>query len=130
MSLDNLSILGHTVRESRKLEGFTAPEGLSSVTLRSDEVTANCPVTGQRDFYTVTITYVPGPLCIESKSLKLYLNSFANEGIFAEGLAARIRQDVMAAIQATSCHVEVIQKARGGITITAIANDPHSEVTQ
>ena len=130
MSIDNLSILGHTVRESQKLEGFTTPQGLSSVTLRSDEVTACCPVTGQRDFYNVAIIYVPGPLCIESKSLKLYLNSFANEGIFAETLATRIRQDVIAAIQARSCRVEIIQKARGGITITAVADETNNEVAE
>jgi|SRR6266536_2075945 len=128
MSIDHLSILGQTVRESKTLEGFTTPQGLSSVTLRSDEVTACCPVTGQRDFYTVTITYVPGPLCLESKSLKLYLNSFTNEGIFAETLATRIRQDVMEAIHAHSCRVETIQKARGGITITAVADEAGNEV--
>jgi 7-cyano-7-deazaguanine reductase len=129
MSIDDLSILGKPVRESKQLEGFTTPEGLSSVTLRSDEVTACCPVTGQRDFYTVTIAYVPGSLCLESKSLKLYLNSFANEGVFVEALATQIRQDVMAAIQPRTCRVEVFQKARGGITITAVADETGSEGT-
>lgn len=123
MSLDRLTILGHTVRESTTLEGFDTPEGLSLVTLRSDEVTACCPVTAQRDFYTVTITYTPGPLCLESKSLKLYLTSFANEGMFAETLATRIRQDVKKAIQPRSCRVEIQQKPRGGIAITAIADE-------
>jgi 7-cyano-7-deazaguanine reductase len=122
MSLDHLTILGHSVRESTTLEGFATPEGLSLVALRSDEVTACCPVTAQRDFYTVTITYVPGPQCLESKSLKLYLNSFANEGMFAETLATRIRQDVREAIHPRSCRVEILQKARGGISITAIAD--------
>ena len=121
LSIDKLSILGHSVRESRILEGFATPSGLSLVTLHSDEVTACCPVTGQRDFYQVKISYVPGPLCVESKSLKLYLNSFANEGIFAETLATRIRADVVAAIQPQSCRVETVQKARGGIPITAVA---------
>ena len=122
MGLDRLTILGHAVRESTTLEGFDTPEGLSLVTLRSDEVTACCPVTAQRDFYTVTITYGPGLLCLESKSLKLYLTSFANQGMFAETLATRIRQDVMLAIQPRSCRVEIQQKPRGGIAITAIAD--------
>lgn len=130
MSTEHLSILGHTVRESKEMEGFAAPEGLFSVSLRSDEVTACCPVTGQRDYYTVTITYVPGPLCIESKSLKLYLNSFANEGIFAEVLATRIRHDVMTTIQPHSCRVDIVQKARGGITITAVADEAGKETAQ
>lgn len=123
MSLDHLTTLGHPVRESTTLEGFATPKGLSLVTLRSDEVTACCPVTAQRDFYTVTITYVPGSLCLESKSLKLYLNSFANEGMFAETLATRLRQDVWEAIHPHACRVEILQKARGGISITAVADE-------
>lgn len=123
MSLDTLTILGHPVRESTTLEGFSTPKGLSLVTLRSDEVTACCPVTAQRDFYTVTIAYVPGSLCLESKSLKLYLNSFANTGMFAETLASQIRQDVMAAMHPHSCRVEIVQKPRGGISITAVADE-------
>ena len=126
MSSDQLTILGQVVRESTKLEGFKRPESLSSVTMISDEVTANCPITGQRDFYTVTIFYVPQSLCIESKSLKLYLNSFANQGIFVEALSAKIRSDVMAAIEPEACRVEVIQKSRGGITIKAVAGEETS----
>lgn len=128
MGLDRLTILGHSVRESTTLEGFTTPEGLSLVTLRSDEVTACCPVTAQRDFYTVSITYVPDQLCLESKSLKLYLNSFANEGMFAETLATRIRQDVRNAIHPLSCRVEILQKPRGGITITAVADETSDQI--
>jgi 7-cyano-7-deazaguanine reductase len=74
-------------------------------------------------FYTLTITYVPGSLCLENKSLKLYLNSFANQGMFAETLATRIRQDVKEAIHPRSCRVEIVQKARGGISITAVADE-------
>lgn len=129
MSLDRLTILGHDVRESTTLEGFATPEGLSLVTLCSDEVTARCPITAQRDFYTVTITYMPGPLCLESKSLKLYLNSFASEGIFAETLATRIRRDVKEAIHPRSCRVEVLQKPRGGITITAVSDDANEQAS-
>jgi 7-cyano-7-deazaguanine reductase len=91
--------------------------------MTSDELTAVCPVTGQPDLYVATIEYWPGKLCIESKSLKLYLSGYRNEGHFAEALAVRIRDDVAEAVQLPADKVRVIlrQKARGGITITATA---------
>ena len=73
------------------LETFPNP-GVRRVGLTSDELTAMCPVTGQPDLYTATIEYRPGELCLESKSLKLYLMQFRNEGDFCEALAVRIRE--------------------------------------
>lgn len=104
-----------------ELDTFPAPAGLDAVTMTSDELTALCPVTGQPDFYTVTIEYVPGPLCIESKSLKLYLWHFRDQGVFCEQLAVDIRDKVVATIQPRACTVTLVQKARGGITITAVS---------
>jgi 7-cyano-7-deazaguanine reductase len=89
------------------------------VTLMSDEVTANCPITGQPDFYTVSIT-IAGGHSIESKSLKLYFQSMRNEGMFCENLAGRIKQDINALIDCP-VSVIVIQKPRGGISIKATA---------
>jgi 7-cyano-7-deazaguanine reductase len=91
--------------------------------MTSDELTAICPVTGQPDLYVATIAFEPGALCLESKSLKLYLARFRNEGAFGEALAVRIRDDVAAALELGPEKVEVTleQKARGGITITATA---------
>jgi 7-cyano-7-deazaguanine reductase len=102
------------------LETFPNP-GVSHVEMTSDELTAVCPVTGQPDMYVATLEYWPGPLCIESKSLKLYLNSFRDEGHFAEALAVRIRDDAAEALQVPADKVRVTlrQKSRGGITITA-----------
>jgi 7-cyano-7-deazaguanine reductase len=114
--------LGKKVAEpSRKLEVFPKPEGVQRVVLDSDEVTSLCPVTGQPDWETVVIEYAPDKLCIESKSLKLYLWSFRSEGVFCEALADEIAQDVFAACQPFWCKVTVIQKPRGGIRITATA---------
>jgi 7-cyano-7-deazaguanine reductase len=115
--------LGHAGSEHYAgLETFENP-GVASVEMRSDELTAVCPITGQPDLYTATISYRPKQLCLESKSLKLYLSSFRNEGSFCEALAVRIRDDVAAALElpATEVTVELEQKARGGITITAEA---------
>jgi len=102
------------------LETFPSP-GVSHVEMTSDELTAVCPVTGQPDLYVATIEYWPGPLCLESKSLKLYLSAYRNEGHFCEALAVKIRDDVAEALELASDKVRVTlrQKSRGGITITA-----------
>ena len=114
--------LGHDVRvPARQLEIFPAPPGLKRVVLDSDEVTSLCPVTGQPDWETVVIEFAPDQYCIESKSLKLYLWSYRNEGVFCEALASRMAQDVFAACQPYWCTVTVTQKPRGGIKITATA---------
>lgn len=113
--------LGHAGSEHYAgLETFPNP-GVSHVELTSDELTAVCPITAQPDLYVATIAYEPGPLCLESKSLKIYLSRFRNEGAFCEALAVRIRDDVAEALELPRerVHVTLEQKARGGITITA-----------
>jgi 7-cyano-7-deazaguanine reductase len=102
------------------LEAFANP-GVARVELDGDELTAVCPVTNQPDLYRVRIAYEPDQLCLESKSVKLYFSSFRNEGVFAEALAVRIRDDVAGALalEPSRVHVTLVQKARGGITITA-----------
>ncbi len=115
--------LGHAGSESYAgLETFENP-GVTHVELTSDELTATCPITGQPDFYVATIECWPGTLCLESKSLKLYLAAFRNEGAFCEALAVRIRDDVSEALelQPDKVRVTLKQKARGGITIVATA---------
>jgi 7-cyano-7-deazaguanine reductase len=102
------------------LETFANP-GVSHVEMTSDELTAICPVTGQPDLYVATIEFWPQALCLESKSLKLYLSGFRNEGHFCEALAVKIRDDVAEVLELPPDKVRVTlkQKARGGITITA-----------
>jgi 7-cyano-7-deazaguanine reductase len=102
------------------LETFANP-GVSRVEMTSDELTAVCPVTGQPDLYVATIEFWPQALCIESKSLKLYLSGFRNQGHFCEALTVKIRDDVAEALALPSDKVRVtlVQKARGGITIAA-----------
>ena len=113
--------LGHPGNEHYAgLETFPNP-GVERVELAGDELTSVCPITGQPDLYRLTIAYRPDALCLESKSVKLYLMSFRNEGVFCEALAVRIRDDVAAALELDAGRVSVTleQKARGGITITA-----------
>jgi len=102
------------------LETFANP-GVSQVEMTSDELAAVCPVTGQPDLYVATIEYRPEAVCLESKSLKLYLVRFRDEPHFCEALAVRIRDDVAEALELSVDKVKVTlrQKARGGISITA-----------
>jgi 7-cyano-7-deazaguanine reductase len=113
--------LGHAGSEHYAgLESFPNP-GVSRVELTCDELVAVCPITGQPDLYVAAIDYAPRDLCLESKSLKLYLSSYRNEGVFCEALAVKIRDDVADALglDADGVGVRLTQKARGGITITA-----------
>jgi 7-cyano-7-deazaguanine reductase len=102
------------------LETFPNP-GVSHVEMTSDELTALGPVVGYPDLYVARIEYWPQALCLESKSLKLYLGTFRDEEHFCEALAVRIRDDVAAALElpAEKVRVALTQKARGGISITA-----------
>jgi 7-cyano-7-deazaguanine reductase len=113
--------LGHAGSNSYAgLETFPNP-GVERVEMVSDELTALCPITCQPDFYTATITFEPDALCLESKSLKIYLSRFHDQGVFCEALAVEIRDGVAKALRLdwTRVHVSLRQKARGGITITA-----------
>jgi 7-cyano-7-deazaguanine reductase len=115
--------LGHAGSEHYAgLESFPNP-GVTEVEMKSDELTAVCPITGQADFYIARITYSPQSLCLESKSLKIYLSRFRNEGVFAEALAVRIKDDVATALEIDrgAVIVTLTQKPRGGITINATA---------
>ncbi|HEX2952863.1 MAG TPA: preQ(1) synthase [Bacillota bacterium] len=119
---NDFTVLGKTVRNPvRKMDVFPKPEGVEKVVLESDEVTSVCPVTGQPDWETVIIEFAPDQLCIESKSLKLYLWSFREEGVFCEALASTIANDVLATCKPHWCTVTVAQKSRGGVKITATA---------
>ena len=80
------------------------------------EFTSMCPMTGQPDFGTITFTYTPARLCVELKSLKLYLQRFRNEGVFYEHLVNRLLDDFVKACQPLRCKVTGAFTPRGGIT--------------
>lgn len=105
------------------LETFPNP-GVDTVVMETDEVTAICPVTGQPDWYTVRVQYSPVTDCLESKSLKLYLWSFREHGAFGEKLATIIAEDLYQVLMPSLVEVTVIQKPRGGISITSTARRP------
>lgn len=88
------------------------------------EFTSICPVTGQPDFGTITISYVPEALCVESKSLKFYLFSYRNRGAFNEDIVNRILNDLVKAVSPRKATVRGVFTARGGISITVEASHP------
>jgi len=78
------------------------------------EFTSVCPVTGQPDFATITLTYTPDKKCVEMKSLKLYYFSFRNKGIFYEAVTNSILDDLVAALDPIRMTVEGDFAVRGG----------------
>jgi 7-cyano-7-deazaguanine reductase len=102
---------------SRDLKTFPnpKPDRAYTVHFETDEFTCLCPMTGQPDFATITIEYVPAALCVELKSLKLYLWSFRAEGAFHEAVTNRILDDLVALLQPRRLTVTGDFNIRGGI---------------
>jgi 7-cyano-7-deazaguanine reductase len=102
---------------TKDLETFPNPNPERDYEIRFDcpEFTCLCPKTGQPDFATISIRYVPGDTCVELKSLKLYLWSYRNEGAFHEAVTNKIMDDLVAATNPRSMTVEGDFWVRGGI---------------
>ena len=92
------------------------PEREYQIEIVCPEFTSVCPKTGQPDFGTLTITYVPARKCVELKSLKLYLQRFRNEGIFYETATNRILDDLVAVLAPRRMTLVAAFTPRGGIT--------------
>ena len=97
------------------------PDRDYSIEIVCPEFTSVCPKTGQPDFGTLTFTYTPDQLCVELKSLKVYLQQFRNEGIFYEHATNCILDDVVAAVQPRRMKLTAKFTPRGGITTTITA---------
>lgn len=117
-----LTVLGSEARRPiDHVEVFPAPDHVTIVRAVTDEVASMCPVTRQPDLSRVEIEYEPGPSCVESKSLKLYLWRFRDRAVFAEALAAEIAEEIFTSAQARRVTITLTQRPRGGITISAVA---------
>jgi 7-cyano-7-deazaguanine reductase len=121
--LAGLTLLGNTTQPVKKLETFPNhhPGRNYTVTLQTEEFTCVCPMTGQPDFAKIKIQYIPDKKIVESKSLKLYLWSFRNEGVFHEHITNVILDDLVAALRPRWCKVSAEFAVRGGIGITVDA---------
>ncbi|MFP6900666.1 MAG: preQ(1) synthase [Opitutales bacterium] len=123
-------------------EGATQPQGKLEtfpnhhvdrdylVELDTEEFTCLCPVTGQPDFADIRICYVPDERLVESKSLKLYLWSYRDKGIFHEHFANVLLEDLVEALSPRWCEVEAKFNPRGGIGITVTAEHGAKPATQ
>ncbi len=111
-----------TTRPTKQLETFPNPKPGRDYHIQFDcpEFTCLCPMTGQPDFATILIDYVPDALCVELKSLKLYLWSYRNEGAFHEAVTNQIADDLIAAIHPRSITVTGKFWIRGGITTNVV----------
>lgn len=139
--LEGVSLLGdhHTTYPTNYapeiLETFVNkhPENEYLVTLHCPEFTSLCPKTGQPDFATIIISYIPGERMVESKSLKLYLFSFRNHGDFHEDCINIIMNDLIKLMAPKYIEVTGIFTPRGGISIYPFANyadTDHRELKQ
>lgn len=97
------------------------PERDYEIKIDAPEFTCLCPMTGQPDFATITIEYVPDALCLELKALKLYLWSYRNEGAFHEAVTNKILSDLVAAVDPRRMTVTGQFNVRGGIRTTVVA---------
>jgi len=106
-----------STQPSKDLDTFASPhpERDYSIRIRVPEFTCLCPKTGQPDFATLHLDYIPDRLCVELKSLKLYVWSFRNEGAFHEDVTNRILDDLVAACQPRFMRLRAEFYVRGGI---------------
>nr|WP_320132464.1 preQ(1) synthase [uncultured Holophaga sp.] len=108
---------------SKQLETFASPRPGRpfEIVFETEEFTCLCPMTGQPDFAKLKITYMPDQLCVESKSLKLYLWSYRNEGAFHEAVTNQIADDLVETLKPTWLRVDGDFLIRGGIrTLVAV----------
>ncbi len=121
--LEGLTMLGRKAEPGKKLEAFPNhnPDRYYKVTLETDEFTCICPMTGQPDFASIRVDYVPDKSVVESKSFKLYLWSYRNEGVFHEHVVNTILDDLVKALDPHWCKVTGVFNVRGGIGITVEA---------
>ncbi|MGD2166954.1 MAG: preQ(1) synthase [Gammaproteobacteria bacterium] len=112
-----------TSSPARALETFPnpGPESDYAIVIRIPEFTCLCPKTGQPDFATIHIEYVADELCVELKSLKLYMWSFRDTGAFHEAVTNEILADLVGALAPRFIRVSAEFNVRGGIYTTVIA---------
>ena len=110
-------------RPSKRLRTFAnpAPERDYRIQMEIPEFTCLCPMTGQPDFALLSLEYIPDRLCVELKSLKLYIWSYRNEGAFHEAVTNRICGDLVKALRPRYLRLTAKFNVRGGIHTSVVA---------
>jgi 7-cyano-7-deazaguanine reductase len=118
-----------TTHASKDLETFPNPQPERDYTIRITipEFTCLCPKTGQPDFATIHIEYVPAELCVELKSLKLYIWAFRDQGAFHEAVSNEILNDIVQATQPNFMRIRAEFNVRGGVYTTVIVEHRNPE---
>jgi len=108
---------------AKTLETFPSPTPARDFLIHMEvpEFTCLCPMTGQPDFASIIIDYIPDAMCVELKSLKLYMWSYRNEGAFHEAVTNRILDDIVAATEPRFIRITAKWYVRGGIFTTIVA---------
>jgi 7-cyano-7-deazaguanine reductase len=102
--------------------GYQGPE--QEILTETDEFSAVCPYSGLPDFAKLTLRYVPATRCIELKSLKYYVTSYRNVGIFQEHATAKIAEDLQRVLAAKWLEVKTVYNLRGGFLTTCTVRLP------
>ena len=123
--MTDLTKLGNPeARADGVLEVFPVDDASLEIALDCSEFTCRCPVTGQPDWATIEIRYRPAGRVVETKSLKLYLETYREAGIFHEHAARQIRDDLVAALDPAELSVTMRFNRRGGIAVAATSSYP------
>jgi 7-cyano-7-deazaguanine reductase len=119
--------------KTKILETFENPNQDRDYTIEhvAPEFTSLCPKTGQPDFATIVMEYIPNELCVELKSYKLYLNSYRNEGMFFEAVTNKILDDLLEVLKPSYLRITAEFNVRGGISsIVEVEYDEFDELDE
>jgi 7-cyano-7-deazaguanine reductase len=119
-----LAFSGPEAVDAEVLETFPYAGPDQEIVTETREFSAVCPYSGLPDYATLTVKYVPGDRCIELKSLKYYVTSFRNVGIFQEHATARIADDLYRVLEPKKLEVSTVYNVRGGFLTTCTVQLP------
>ena len=120
----SLPFVGPETIDTAVLDTFPYEGARQEIVTETDEFSAVCPYSGLPDFATLIIAYVPNARCVELKSLKYYITSYRNVGIYQEHATARIAEDLFALLQPRTLSVTTVYNVRGGFETTCTVELP------
>jgi 7-cyano-7-deazaguanine reductase len=123
----SLPFAGPEAIDVTALDTFPYEGARQEIVTETDEFSAVCPYSGLPDFATLIIAYVPGTTCVELKSLKYYITSYRNVGIYQEHATARIAEDLFALLEPRTLSVTTVYNVRGGFETTCTVELPAAE---
>jgi 7-cyano-7-deazaguanine reductase len=120
----SLPFVGPEAIDATVLDTFPYEGPRQEIITETDEFSAVCPYSGLPDFATLIIAYIPGATCVELKSLKYYITSYRNVGIYQEHATARIAEDLFTLLEPSTLSVTTVYNVRGGFETTCTVELP------